>query len=264
MVTTGTPVTGFGLLTANFIAPLRTLVATLSQHIDKYLRDHDSGQCAELRWHEVTMRHALSRLTLMPSTYPDQVLQVVELQRHWLMALGFLEYQRRTRDLSTIWQGLSCHELDLIGAWTSDPQTVQTLYAANIPVWFVRNMHLLHDDIRIASWPARILPTFLCMERFPGVDSELFHGLVGESHLSSMMQGGHGYLDISRVPSAAIYTISDFSGAVSIRQAKSLSRMGPQSASSSQPAPRVTSQAAPSLPPSRMRRKPCEFGKRFA
>ena len=124
MVITGTPVAGFGLLTVDFITPLRTLVATLSQHIHEYLHNHDCEHTRDLQWHEVAMRHTLSRLTLMPSTYPDQVLQVAELQRHWLMALGFLEYQRRMRDLPTIGQGLACRGLDLIGAWSSDPQAV--------------------------------------------------------------------------------------------------------------------------------------------
>ncbi|TBU28874.1 hypothetical protein BD311DRAFT_662634 [Dichomitus squalens] len=221
----GTPVVGFGFLSASFVAPLRVLVKEMSRRVDEFAGDQPREECADLRWHEVAMRHALARLSLMPATFPDQTLQVSELQRHWLMAAGYLEYQRRLRSLPSL-EGWPCASLPLMGAWTSEPQHVQLLYAAGIPVWFVRNAHAPCYSVRIRQCVPPIKPVALQLARFPGTDAVLYHGLVGESHLSSMMQGGHGYLDISRVPSASIYSPDDYGPGVSIGKAKAAARAG--------------------------------------
>ena len=99
--------------------------------------------------------------------------------------------------------------MTLMGAWTSNPRCVQTLFDAQVPVWFVRQRSLLHSDIRVHLMTSPATPSSLCSILFPGVDSPIFHGLVGETHLVSMMQGGHGYLDISRVPTAAVYDLEE-------------------------------------------------------
>ncbi|KAI1797038.1 hypothetical protein LXA43DRAFT_878901 [Ganoderma leucocontextum] len=221
----GTPVSGFGLLSAEFVRPLRDLVTQMSTRVDEYVCPLDPTDAQDLRWHQLAMRHALHRLSLMSATFPDQTLQVAELQRHWLMAAGYLEYQHRVRLLPSI-GGFTCADMTLLGAWTSDPRSVQTLFDAQIPVWFVRQRDLLHDDIRIQFKTIPAAPIMLCSACFPGVDTPIFHGLVGESHLASMMQGGHGYLDISRVPSAAVYDTDEYGSSMSIREAKASSRAG--------------------------------------
>ncbi|KAI1788727.1 hypothetical protein LXA43DRAFT_1024268 [Ganoderma leucocontextum] len=253
----GTPVSGFGLLSTSFLGPLRLLVAEMSQRVEAYIHQRDPDGCRELRWHELAMRHSLTRLSLMSATFPDQILQLAELQRHWLMAAGYLEYQRRLQSLPNI-GGFTSADHSLMGAWTSDPRSVQILFDAQVPVWFVRHRDLLHANIRIQRKTIPARPTMLCSEPFPGIDTPVFHGLVGESHLASMMQGGHGYLDISRVPSAAVYTLDDYGPGISIRDAKAASRPG-TSASTSQAVVRVsTSQGGRMPPPRRERPKPYE------
>lgn len=101
-------------------------------------------------------------------------------------------------------------------------------------------------------------PIMLCLELFPGVDTPVFHGLIGESHLASMMQGGHGYLNISRVPSTAVYTMDDYGPGISIWDAKAASRLG-ASTSMPQPMDRISpSEGGRMLLPQRNRPKPCE------
>ncbi|KAI1788155.1 hypothetical protein LXA43DRAFT_666034 [Ganoderma leucocontextum] len=229
----GTPISGFGVLSAVFIAPLRALVEEMCGRIDEYVRSRNPAHVQDVRWHELAMRHTLHRLSLMSAAFPDQTLQVAELQRHWLMAAGYLEYQRRVRLLPNI-AGFTCADMTLMGAWTSNPPTVQTLFDAQIPVWFVRQRHLLHADIRIQLKTSSAAPIMLCSDRFPGVETPIFHGLVGESHLASMMQGGHGYLDISRVPSAAVYDQEEYRSVMSIREAKARSRSGKSASSSNE------------------------------
>lgn len=82
------------------------------------------------------MRRSLDRLSLMSATFPDQILQCAELQWHWLMAAGYLEYQWRLQSLPNI-DGFTCVDRSLIGAWTSDPRSAQILFGAQLPVWFV-------------------------------------------------------------------------------------------------------------------------------
>ena len=252
----GTPVSGFGLLSPSFIAPLRSLVKDMSQRVSDFAGGRDREECADLHWHEIAMRHALARLSLMPATFPDQALQVSELQRHWLMAAGYLEYQRRLRSLPAS-DGWHCASLPLMGAWSSEPQHVQLLHAAGIPVWFVRNPHVLNDQVRIGKCIPPIKPVALQLALFHGTDATLYHGLVGESHLSSMMQGGHGYLDISRVPTAVVYSTDDYGPGVTVGQAKAAARANATASDSRSPKPppshggRVPSQG-------QSRPKPCE------
>lgn len=256
----GTPVLGFGVLSAEFVAPLRALVGEMCTRIDDYARPLEPDQTSDLRWHQLAMRHSLQRLSLMPATFPDQTLQVAELQRHWLMAAGYLEYQRRVQVLPSI-AGFTCADMTLMGAWTSDPKSVQMLFEAQLPVWFVRQRSLLHADIRIHLKTSPMKPSMLCLTRFPGVDMPIFHGLVGESHLVSMMQGGHGYLDISRVPSAAVYDLEEYHSVMSIRQSKANNKASNRVGSSAPTTPPQRTQQTQGgrVPPSlRLHLKPCE------
>ncbi|EJF55526.1 hypothetical protein DICSQDRAFT_175800 [Dichomitus squalens LYAD-421 SS1] len=251
---TGTPVAGFGHITPSFIAPLRTLVGEMSQRIVDFVRKCGGEECADLHWHGVTMRNALSRLRLMPASFPDQLLQVTELQRHWLMASAYLEYQWRLRSVSSA-DEMICAHLPLMGAWSSEPQHVQLLYGAGIPVWYVRTSHILHRKISIVRSTTPVAPSTLQLARFPGTDGCLFHGLVGEAHLHSMMQGGHGYLDISHVPTASIYSGKDYGPGITIREAKAIGRAG-GSASGSRTARSSQSHGQHTLSERSLRSKP--------
>ena len=145
--------------------------------------------------------------------------------------------------------------MPLMGAWSTNPSEVQLLFDAGIPVWFVRSAYSPCGDIRIKERTSPVPPTSLQSARFPGTDAVLFHGLVGESHLSSMMQGGHGYLDISRVPTAAVYSDSYYGTGATVREAKSAARNG-TSLSAVQSAPALRSVTGGL--PSRSRPKPCK------
>lgn len=105
----------------------------------------------------------------------------------------------------------------------------------------------------------------LCVDCFPGIDTPVFHGLVGESHVLSMMQGGHSYCDISRVPTAAVYNLDEYGSGMSIREAKAATHLqrgtsGSTSTTQSQAVMTIPADHGNWPPPAvRYRPKPCGY-----
>ena len=192
---TGTPVKGFGNLSPSFLSPLQSEVAEMSTRVRAHLLSHPpSAQREQLRWHELAMRQALSRLRHLPATFDDQRLQVKELQRHWIMAHAFLEYHQRMRavavdDLPPQYDPMA------VGAWSSNPAVVQRLHLAGLPVWFVRSPQKVDTtDVRILREVQPSLPQ-CSVTPFRGL-SPAYRGLAGERHLDIMFQGAATYHDL--------------------------------------------------------------------
>src|SRR5215468_399687 len=80
----------------------------------------------------------------MPSTFKDLVGQVAEYQHNFLDLLSFLDYYEK---FSPHWtlpseNGTKVHKVDLarMGTYTTQPNVLQWLYKAGIPMWFVQQV----------------------------------------------------------------------------------------------------------------------------
>ena len=86
---------------------------------------------------------------------------------------------------------------------------VQNLFAAGIPVWFirpdasVRGFHLATKDA--------VKPSDLCTDYGSFGEHELYVGLSGTAHLPTCAPGTPRYFDISHAPLIASYTAANYS-----------------------------------------------------
>ncbi|KAI0704624.1 hypothetical protein C8Q76DRAFT_631347, partial [Earliella scabrosa] len=196
----GCPVEGLGRVAPRFLFPLGALVRDMGSRITEFLQRPESQvpDTSSLRWFGVAMRAAYDRARHLPATLRDHRIQVAETQRHWLLAEAFIKWHGsiigqppyvapQARD-------------DLMGAWTSQPEVVDRLRLRGVPVWYVREQHLLDETIRVGRVVQLQSPTGL--DEAPWMVSEdvVFRGLVGERHLAVTMRSGATYLDLSRVP----------------------------------------------------------------
>ncbi len=193
---TGTPVSGLGLLSRAFLRPYHVLAKHLRQEVVSYCAGSADQNCPLLRWHDMLVSQALSRLRVVPASFRDQCLQLANLQRHFLFADAYLEYHHRLLNL-----GARSGGAGLIGAWTSSPSDVHHLFALGLPVWFVRRSNLAFHRptggqlVHCAPLPARA-------QSPPHGTPAIYVGLVGERQLTAIVEARPQYLDISYVPSA--------------------------------------------------------------
>ena len=213
----GCPITRLGFFTAAILQPLHDLTLELSERVHAYVARYPADDIRLLLWHEVLLQQALSRLRLLPASFGDQILQLVCFQRHYLLADAYLEYQSRLRAPPV----LPPHEGSLtgyMGAWSSLPSEVDHLCSLGLPVWLVRS----HTELLNLS---TIGERVLCLPSSPGAESPplgsvpLYEGLVGEKHLTAVVQARAQYLDISHVPSVTRHQSIHPSPAISQRDA---------------------------------------------
>ena len=124
-----------------------------------------------------------------------------ETQRYWLMVTAFLEYE----DIicSSSLDRARPARRDLMGAFTTHAHAVQQLFAAGIPVWFIRtdaSVIGLHLTTCTLTPPLGMTTAF-----GPGGGFELYTGLSGTKHLQCTARGGHTYIDVSHAPLLAVY-----------------------------------------------------------
>ncbi len=150
--------------------------------------EESTEQDANFQWYVVAMRHALDRLRYMPATFRDQVIQVAQLQRYWLLANAYLEYQSRLRSASSDTSTAADVAHGLMGAWSTDPKVVQHLMALGIPVWFCRDHHVVHGEVRRRSRVQIVDAQHINSVPFFG-EEPLYRGLPGEAHLEATMRG---------------------------------------------------------------------------
>ncbi|KAI0359020.1 hypothetical protein OH77DRAFT_1518275 [Trametes cingulata] len=164
---------------------------------------------------ETVMRHSRERLQTFPCTFRDAAMQVREAQRYWLMCRAFLDYygtHMRPRD-----QHRPVNTA-LMGAFTTDPGVVQTLYEAGIPVWWIRQDASILEDIVVVAIEELLEPHDICT-RFGATHGDvLYRGLVGPGHLAAMARGGHTYMDISRAPLLVVDVVGGYAPALSHRE----------------------------------------------
>ncbi len=198
---TGTPVTGLGFLRDDFISPFVALARDLSKRIIAHGLQTGGNDFPMLRWHELLVSQALSRLRLMPASFADQTLQLRTLQRHFLFANAYLEYFWRVRHLGCLPKDASPPS-QFMGAWSSSAADVHILSALGLPVWLVRQsvVPAVRSELGLLVQSVALPEEARCP--CPGAPS-LYTGLVGEKHLATILYARPEYLDVSCVPSAS-------------------------------------------------------------
>ncbi|KZS89186.1 hypothetical protein SISNIDRAFT_489404 [Sistotremastrum niveocremeum HHB9708] len=103
-------------------------------------------------WFHLSLERILSRLAHIPMTYRDLIRHVTEFQRHWLELSGLLEYMirylPRIRDARNVDHPV-CE--DLMGVIVTEPNQVQALFSAGIPVWYLRPSYELTPQINVKA-----------------------------------------------------------------------------------------------------------------
>ena len=185
----GSVIKCLGLLRGNRIAPLCRLVEQLSSMISSHpLNGHPT-----LVRLDVAMRHARDHLQHFPCTWRDACLQVRQVQRYWLMARAFLDYHALTSNPAHT----QAAKEQYVGAFSTDPSQVQTLFCAGIPVWWLRMDATILADTRVRAVIMLTELTEICQEI--ALDAQvLYSGLVGREHLVCISHAGHTYQDLSR------------------------------------------------------------------
>lgn len=204
-----------GRLTSISTLPLLQLASDLVITIAKRSAPADP----RLDWLSMAMRHACDRVRHFPSTFRDAAMQVREIQRYWLMARAFIDYHdvylpAQSRDVHT-----AVVRPELMGTFTTNPAIVQRLFAAGIPVWFIRTDVSILEDTHVHAVIRLTLPTDICLAKGPNDGHVIFKGLSGKRHLAATARGGHTYFDISQAPLLLAVDLDEgYSGPVSQKQ----------------------------------------------
>jgi hypothetical protein len=139
----GSIFSGLGVLSPKRVEQLRTIQGQLTARAKKY-EEKSQLQHSLLHSLERSLRQCLERLTSMPCTLQDLVGQVAEYQRVFLDMLSWLDFQEI---FAPRWTSATSNEPKVfdvdktrMGAYTLQPSTLQWLYAAGIPVWFVQKI----------------------------------------------------------------------------------------------------------------------------
>ncbi|KAJ7252026.1 hypothetical protein C8J57DRAFT_1520355 [Mycena rebaudengoi] len=89
---------------------------------------------------EQAIRLGLERLSTLPCTFSQMVLEVTMLQRNFLELMGLHRYMStyKERIANSLEKPQGGFPDDCVGAYTLDPIVAQKLRQANIPYWFLR------------------------------------------------------------------------------------------------------------------------------
>lgn len=187
-----------GFFRPSAIRPLEHLVHELSSAI----RQRPEPVDRRLQWLEAAMRHACERLRRFPCTYRDAVTQVRETQRYWLMSQAFVDYEDSVVPAQL--SGPNPVQPEFMGSFTTDPGIVQKLYAAGVPVWWIRS-EISVQGLTLENVTEFLSPTAICTQFGPAQGHVLYSGLSGPDHIAATARGGHTYEDVSTAPLLAVH-----------------------------------------------------------
>ncbi len=194
----GSAFTSLGLIKTSRMQPLASLVEKIIPDIYTFITGQ--GPSPTLKLFEISMRRALERLQYFPCSFRDATLQVRTVQRFWLYCRSFMDHMCLVA-LSTVRPSNHVNR-QFMGAFTSDPGTVQRLFAAGIPVWFVRPDVSLTMHTSVCTLVRTEPPRDLCLDQWDSQARALYVGLAGARHINIIQRTAHiaMYLDVSRVP----------------------------------------------------------------
>ncbi|KAI0716591.1 hypothetical protein C8Q76DRAFT_794875 [Earliella scabrosa] len=187
----GLPARHFGLLSPTVVEPLVSLGHSMSSDVRAFLRSHAAAEdTVVLQAHECAMRQASARLRLMPATFADQLVQVAQFQRHWLICAAVMQFRRCYLNMpaqDTIPE-LRPAQLDLLGAWTTDPSVVQSFMSVGLPVWFVRQRPLIAPSIQVDQYVPFLHPAETSLQGH-ALGTPLYEGLLSRLPSSASSDG---------------------------------------------------------------------------
>jgi len=159
----GSMFSGLGTLAPSHVDCFTKLQGQLSARAKKH---HEERRLQHSLMHslERSLRYCLERLTSLPCTFKDLVGQVAEFQRVYLDLLSWLDFEQEFAPRWTsAWSEIPNEspppikaDSSRMGAYTTQADTVQWLYGAGIPVWFVRHIES-SDSATILDVPHEIL-----------------------------------------------------------------------------------------------------------
>ncbi|KAF7797643.1 hypothetical protein EIP86_008843 [Pleurotus ostreatoroseus] len=193
----------FGKVSPARLAELQPLVASMSARAEQFSRQ--CGEQPEFQSLVVEMERAFDRLDY-PSLPMDLIVQVACVQRCWLLADAWLEFnvhlyhmyhftdpETRVRNKP---------RLDLMGAFTNVPNVIQLMFEAGVPVWIYRLPQQVDAndtvmqvvDMRMYDLPDRCHP-------FPV--QAIYEGYAGIHHLTAIASHTQAYLGLHMMFSGA-------------------------------------------------------------
>lgn len=195
----GSAFTSLGLIRPIRLQPLVSVVQEMLSDIPKYTAAH--GSSPTLKIFELSMCRALDRLQHFPCTFRDATLQVRTVQRFWLYCQSFMNYSSAialSRHSPPAWHVHGQY----MGAFTSDPGTVQRLFGAGIPVWFIRPDISILEHTTVRAVVRLDVPRRICVVPWISQARPLYTGLPGAAHLELIQHHATmaTYLEISRAP----------------------------------------------------------------
>ncbi|KAJ7235745.1 hypothetical protein B0H12DRAFT_1076019 [Mycena haematopus] len=134
----------FGHLTDTRLDALSKAIDDLRLDYDAYVAEATENKTAHaipsfLRTLMYSLRAALERLRLVPSTFEQAVLAVRNLQRSFLETDAIIEYMRVYKPRMEAATGDAPRaNVTLMGAYTGNPREAQQLHQAGIPYWYIR------------------------------------------------------------------------------------------------------------------------------
>ncbi|KZT31416.1 hypothetical protein SISSUDRAFT_1067773 [Sistotremastrum suecicum HHB10207 ss-3] len=132
------------------IRAYETYFAPVLEIIDRH--SEVQGLSRGAGWFHLSLERILSRLAHIPMTYRDLIRHVAEFQRYWLELCGLLEYMirylPRIRDARNVDHPV-CE--DLMGVIVTEPNQVQALFSAGIPVRYLRPSYEITAQINVKA-----------------------------------------------------------------------------------------------------------------
>ena len=198
----GSAIKSLGLLSKSFVDPISALVDETSAQIRARIPGNVGTPVHSLYWFEQTMCQARDRLRTFASTFRDAVFQCAQLQRFWLLCQAFMLYETLIGPSPPSHQNTVRRRThrNLMGGFTTSPDTAQRLFQAGIPVWFLRPKTAIPSSVRLARSRSVCRPSTICTTPMDGGENVLFYGLAGSGHIQATCRSIILYRDVSRTP----------------------------------------------------------------
>lgn len=189
----GTTVSRMGFVATLRRSQMKLFVDDMNKQVLEYSIAHDRHN-ERLHFACAAMNRAHARFTYSAS-FQDLQQQLVTLQRFYLECEAFILWSSRRVPDARQKPLIPSH---YIGAYTTQPSVVQTLFETGIPVWLFRRQEEIHGKIVI-------IHILVHSEDPKDIDvtnphQAVFEGYPGEATLAATCQGGFAYYDVERVP----------------------------------------------------------------
>ncbi|KAF7796222.1 hypothetical protein EIP86_007396 [Pleurotus ostreatoroseus] len=194
-VPTPTSSVGLGTVSPHLRRSAQPAIIRATQGVEAFEATY--GRHRELRWLYDTLQNTYTRL-LSPATFRDLVRQWACLQRFWRYTMAWLDYNITLLKYYPLsfhdWPPI--HPREVLGCITTDMNLVAKLYDNDVPVWLIRTVDELTQDMTVASMdtftpPRKTLPFDTPDSREHYADNEF--ALAGR--VSSICVAGDQLLD---------------------------------------------------------------------